>query len=233
MLAQIVIDRFLRSEISRQYLLSAHDKLILIFIASHMGPKPQCYPSYKALEVVCSISNASVKRSIKSVGKKGLINILRTNGRNNCYTLNLELLTVPGSDSTGFTQTPVSLRSDHPDHTDLPPGSHRPPNNIINNISECTSVISLQKPPAKTRTPKNKSSFPTGMKIKEAHRALAISLAINVDDQFIHFQEHHLAKGSTFKNWDMAFNTWLRRAGTYAQNRPAPRSGNFGGIVYE
>ena len=49
-----------------------------------------------------------------------------------------------------------------------------------------------------------------GFQPKESHRALAVELAVNLDAAFAKFCDHHSSKGSTFKDWDRALNTWLR-----------------------
>lgn len=36
---------------------------------------------------------------------------------------------------------------------------------------------------------------------------------------FEHFLSHHASKGSTFKDWDMAFNTWVHNAKDYSQKK--------------
>lgn len=72
MQSQIIIDRFLRSESSYQYSLHAYEKLILFFLASYMGKKSTCYPSFKSLALACNLSVASINvgRGIKAQGNK-------------------------------------------------------------------------------------------------------------------------------------------------------------------
>lgn len=47
------------------------------------------------------------------------------------------------------------------------------------------------------------------------HQTIAKDNRLDLAYQAIQFTEHHAAKGTTFKNWDMAFNTWLRKAAEY------------------
>jgi uncharacterized protein YdaU (DUF1376 family) len=53
--------------------------------------------------------------------------------------------------------------------------------------------------------------MPDSFKPSDAHRALAAELRVNPDSAFAEFADHHVSKGSTFKDWDRAFNSWLRR----------------------
>jgi hypothetical protein len=211
--SQILVDRFLRGEISQQYNLTAHEKLLLFFLASYMGSKSQCHPSFKSLAVDCSLSVDSVKRGIKSLDGKTLINVSRHMGKNNRYTFNSPIFEKLGADSTRCSQHPDADSTTHQVHTAPTPGAHSTPNNISNNIRECTSGIDPKKHGTNPPTRKNKSSsFPESMRPNESHRTMAGQWGLAVEDEFQHFKEHHLAKGNKFSRWDMAFNTWLRNA---------------------
>jgi len=50
-----------------------------------------------------------------------------------------------------------------------------------------------------------------------------------INEQGERFRDYHLAKGSTFKNWDAAWRTWLGNARSFNARRGAvTRSGGFG-----
>lgn len=139
--SQVLIDRFLRGENSHQHNLHAHEKLILFFLASYMGKKTMCYPSHQSLASDCTLSIDSVKRGLKRLEKKGLISISRKLGLNNQYTFNLKIISEPSADSTQCSQHLEADSPTHPVHTAPTPNAHSPPNNISNNIKECTSNI--------------------------------------------------------------------------------------------
>jgi hypothetical protein len=76
------------------------------------------------------------------------------------------------------------------------------------------------------------SELPTDFAPKDSHRHLAGELNLNLDMVFSKFCDHHASKGTTFKDWDRALNTWLRREHDFAKAagprcvatlRPAPR----------
>lgn len=122
---QIIIGRFLRSEKSLSYDLSSYEKLILLMIASYMGNKSTCWPSYKSLSKSCSLSVSTIKRNVFSLEKKQILKIKRTKNSNNIYE---------------FYPQVVSIRH----HV----GSHRhqvvsirPPNIINNNINNNNSPV--------------------------------------------------------------------------------------------
>ncbi len=46
----------------------------------------------------------------------------------------------------------------------------------------------------------------------ETARSLAFKLGVNVADELAKFSDHHKAKGSTMKDWQAAFRTWIRKS---------------------
>jgi hypothetical protein len=229
--AQILIDRFLRNEISQQYKLNAYEKLILFFLASYMGVKSVCYPSYPTLAIECSISVDTVKRSIQSLENRLLIKIVRAKGKNNYYSFTELIIDPVGAHSTQCSEHLGANSSDHQVLTATRVGADSPPNNIINNIKECTSVISLKERQANKSTKTNKSSFPEAMEIGDIHRAIAIQSDLDVEAEYIHFKEHHLSKGSKFLRWDMAFNTWLRNAAKFTKKKSNSTTNPTSGVL--
>jgi len=53
---------------------------------------------------------------------------------------------------------------------------------------------------------------PSGFTPSEKHTSLANELGVNLLSEFAVFVDYHASKGSKFKNWDAALNTWLRNA---------------------
>lgn len=45
----------------------------------------------------------------------------------------------------------------------------------------------------------------------DTNRRIAAERGVDLRSAFDQFADHHRAKGSTFKDWHLAFNTWLRR----------------------
>lgn len=57
------------------------------------------------------------------------------------------------------------------------------------------------------------------------HQALASELGVSASSEAEHFKDFHASKGSTFKDWDAAFRTWLRNAAKFQAER-APKNSN-------
>jgi hypothetical protein len=92
------------------------------------------------------------------------------------------------------------------------PSADSPPNNISNNIKQYTSSGNK-----KLRAKTVKKTFPQEFTINESHREKANGLSLDIDSEFEHFKEHHIAKGNKFSDWGMAFHTWLRNAEKFSQ----------------
>ena len=77
--------------------------------------------------------------------------------------------------------------------------------------------------PAPTRGPKQKRSskktqLPDEWIPRDSHVVLAKEFGVSVTEEAVKFREHAIATGRTMKNWDMAFNTWIRKAAEYKQS---------------
>lgn len=138
--AQIIIDRFLRSDLSAQYNLNVYERMILVILASYAGTKSDCFPSHLSLATNGGMSVDSVKSYTKSLEEKGLVKVLRSCGVNNHYQL-----TIPSADSTRSSQHPVPATPPTLLSEPLVPSADSTTNNISNNISECTSDMVISR----------------------------------------------------------------------------------------
>lgn len=64
------------------------------------------------------------------------------------------------------------------------------------------------KPPT---PPRRARQLPPDFTPNDANRRIAAERGVDLRSAFEQFRDHHQAKGSTFKDWHLAFNTWLRR----------------------
>lgn len=77
-------------------------------------------------------------------------------------------------------------------------------------------VESADAPPAKVVPLSRASGFPDGFQFNQRAEEMAKGYGLNVHKEFAAFRDHHVAKGSVFKDWDAAFRTWLRNAVKFA-----------------
>lgn len=85
-----------------------------------------------------------------------------------------------------------------------------------------------KKPPVVPQTenpvkmPKRATQFPADFTLTENHHALASKHGVNLHDELMAFSDYHQSKGSTFKNWQLAFNTWLRNSAKFGGRKTPP-----------
>jgi hypothetical protein len=117
------------------------------------------------------------------------------------------------------------------DTVGVPPGIDQG-KGVEGNREEERKQLSLL--PSKMIKPKNPkgSQLPDDWKHNEGHVKLSRELGVNIDNEALKFREHAIATGRIMKNWDMTFNTWLRRSKEFVANRggkpPVPTQGNHG-----
>lgn len=65
---------------------------------------------------------------------------------------------------------------------------------------------------SKSQKIRRASQIPNDFIPKQNHHDLANELHVDLNQEFLQFKDYHKAKGTVFKNWDAAFNNWLRNA---------------------
>lgn len=186
------------------------------------------------------LSLPTVKRAFKDLMDAGLIAEVGTRGCTNghtvVYDLNIKAIAaLPAwkkEGQTGVTVNPVHgepgssrtptrfMVTPHPVHhepqTILEPSLNQEANASLDHTREANAEQVTRKPP------KRASALPENW--VPSDRNLADARSRNFTDEEIHeqaaaFRDHHLARGTTFKDWDAGWRTWLGNARRFA--RPA------------
>jgi translation initiation factor IF-1 len=72
------------------------------------------------------------------------------------------------------------------------------------------------EPAGKPRA-KRATQLPDTWRPNDQHTDFAAKNGLNAARELAQFTDHHRARGTTFKDWDAAFRTWLRRAVEYGR----------------
>jgi hypothetical protein len=72
-------------------------------------------------------------------------------------------------------------------------------------------------------TEKRKTAIPDGWKPNEKHIQLASGLGVSLAAEAEKFREGALANGRRYVDWNLAFNTWLRRVPDFARGGAPPK----------
>lgn len=167
------------------------DKLVLLCLADHHnGETKDCYPSIERIALWCGMSRRTVQRALERLEAEGLV---RRRKR---------------SDGGLQRSTQYDLRGD---------------NMTLQGCQNDTGGVSQWHPnqeenPETTKKVKRATQLPDGWEPGPKHVDLANNLRLNQEEferEADKFRDHHAAKGSTFKDWNLAFNNWLRNAADY------------------
>src|SRR5271169_2137553 len=134
---QVIIDRFLRSEKSRLLNLKPLDKLLMFFLASYMGKKNSCFPSYPTLMADLGINDkTALSNSLKRLSSLNILFIQKQKGKSHIFSFNMDFIPVGN---------PYGGRRENPS---LPVGNPYTNNafNNINNKNEIFNKNENQKP---------------------------------------------------------------------------------------
>jgi uncharacterized protein YdaU (DUF1376 family) len=96
---------------------------------------------------------------------------------------------------------------------------------ILNIKQETINNIEELKPKKKVET--KETQLPDDYTPNDKHYQLAKELNININQELLKFSDYHKSKGSKFKSWDYALNTWLRNAADF--KRPSVSTPVFDG----
>ena len=177
---------------------------VLIVLADFANDKGyRCWPSHQTLANLTGLSVRAVGTHVRALEVAGLVGVTKRRGGSSVYTLNVR------GDICRPTSAPtaevVSLRprQDLPNpRQDLPEGSAGFADKPIKNQSRTNHVGARAKA----------KQFPNGFSFADVRQwTITNKLPANVED-FEQFKDHHLAKGSTFKDWQAAWRTWARNA---------------------
>lgn len=120
-----------------------------------------------------------------------------------CHLNNVSVTTVVTKDVTK-TVTALSLKQGHTKDTITK-------DTITKDNKDIKKILPAEVKPAVEKD-KRATQKPVGFSPTEKHESLAAKLGVNLPNEFEAFSDYHESKGSKFKNWDAALNTWLRNS---------------------
>lgn len=180
-------------------------KIVLYWLADHHNETTgQCFPSIKRLVDLCEMDRATVIRHINNLVEMGLVNRIertRDNGSqtSNAYELMLKNATPPVAKCD-----PTPLQNCDP---------HNP---VINNP---VNINLFGAEAAKPSKQKKAIALPENWVPSDKNTADAQERGFTmqeIDHEADQFRNYHIAKGTTYKNWDAAWRTWLGNARKFA-----------------
>lgn len=199
-------------------------KIVLYWLADHHnGETGACFPSLKTLEAECEMNRSAIVRHLNALEEAGLIQRIRRTRENGSQTSTEYFLRL----------TPVAERNTPCCETQQPPVAKRDPHNLgNNNLGNEPSLFGPDDPkPAKR---KRAVSLPDGWVPSDRNIEDAMKRGFSTEEinhEAEQFRNYHHAKGSTFKDWDAAWRTWLGNARKFASSRPARGRGGHNALM--
>lgn len=216
--------------------ISPTQKLLLLILADHSDIYGTCFPSSRLLSEETCLARGSIFRTMNELIELKLItkeNQTRKNGSttSNLYTLNVSILISKDGprefiwgDARPLSTIPESPTETKGSHSETGRVSQRDGGGLTARYPEPSYEPSykpinipisdeIEKKQVLEKKPKKKlCEAPEKFTPNENNLSLAKELGLNIAQETQAFLDHHGSKGSQFKDWNLALNTWLRNA---------------------
>lgn len=222
------------------------ERLVMLALADHADDDGRCYPSISRLCQRTGLSERAVQNNTRKLVEAGYIRIVIGGGKGNSnlyfvsanpaadapYSSNNPAPDAPRTKCTpaaGAPQTPQQVRPNPA------PDAPEPSGTIIGTVRKEADAsfegarvhLDLdakgQRSPPKRATSLPPEWLPSNRNISDA-RARNFT-EDEIHDQAAAFRDYHLARGTTFKDWDAGWRTWLGNARRFAGRAKAPGPG--------
>lgn len=218
-------------------------KIVLLALADRHNPDHGCFPSKKTLAEDCEMSERAVYDQIKLLVERGLVHVsdapvaVRGQFQSNRYYLSFEAdfprqISPSANSAVGKLEQSPSAKSAGDRRQNLPTNPVREPRKRTSNLGD---ALVPPKPKTRRAVAIPDDWAPSDKNISDAKSRNFSDEEIDVEAAA--FRDHHLARGTAFKDWDAAWRTWLgnaRKFGrvaapSHARNRSA-HDGLFAGF---
>lgn len=210
------------------------EMLLALALADHASDDgTRVYPSIKALAEKTRQSERSVQYQLRRMQESGwLILVNAGNGGRSMHSeyrispdwiKGAEIAPLKKGATDDVKGANDSAKGCNPEQKRVQPVA--PANNRHRTINESSGIV------IGADAPKTKSERATVLSDdftpNETAAKLASDYGLSLADEQAAFEDHHAANGTTFKDWQAGFRTWLRNAHKFAQRqsavvRPAP-----------
>lgn len=203
------------------------EMLLALALADHASDDgSRVYPSIKGLAEKTRQSERSVQYQLRRMQDAGwLILVNAGNGGRRMHSeYRISLAWIKGEEIAPFPNGAIDdQKGANDDSKGCNPRQERvqpiaPVNNSYRTVIEPSgTVIGADAPKAPSA---RATILPTGFMPNETAEQMARDLGLDLADEQAAFEDHHVAKGTTFKDWQAGFRTWLRNSSKFRQ---APR----------
>lgn len=205
------------------------EMLLALALADHASDDgTRVFPSIKALAEKTRQSERSVQYQLRRMQEAGWLILVSAGngGRSMSSEYRISLDWIKGAEIAPFKKGAIDDQKGANDRTKgCNPRQERvqpiaPANNHHGIIKEpSVTVIGADAPKA---TSARATILPSDFMPNETAEQLAREFGLDLAGEQAAFEDHHAAKGTTFKDWQAGFRTWLRNSSKFRQAaRPA------------
>lgn len=238
----------------RKSALPTNTKFVLMALADWADDNGvNCYPSIYELSEYMTCSERTVQRLLRELEEGGWIAVVGNangGGSSRHYALNVSKLeAVAEVEHARREAEKERRRRDRKNDAANPfnqgcqfvtPVNLSPVTTTTSRGDTCVTPSTIDPPKIHQRSvigagaPKNVKAtgratiLPGDFWPNEAAEQMARDFGLSLADQLAAFQDHHSAKGSTFKDWQAAFRTWLRNSQRFGQRSTPMASSRHG-----
>lgn len=204
------------------------EMLLALALADHASDDgSRVYPSIKALAEKTRQSERSVQYQLRRMQESGWLILVNSGngGRSMHSEYRISLDWIKGAEIAPLEK---GATDDAKGANDSTKGRNQeqervqpvaPANNRHRTINEPSGIVDADA--AKSQTGRA-TALPDGFEPNETCDRLAGELGLVVSTEQDAFEDHHRANGTTFKDWQAAFRTWLRNSAKFSQRQLTP-----------
>lgn len=185
------------------------ERLIMLALADHSDDAGRCYPSNARLCERTGLSERAVRTNIRALEAAGYLTVIVGVGQGgaNVYHVHPE----------GGQQMPPAANA--PGSKCRTGGQQVPPDGAADAPKPSITII---EPSVERAKPKRAVALPPDWVPSDRNIADAQARqfsAEEIENEAARFRDFHLAKGTTFKDWDAGWRTWLGNARKWQPKR--------------
>jgi len=190
--------------------LASSDRFVLLALADYANDAGECWPSVVSIQRRTRMSDRGVQKIIRRLELDGWLTVLTGNGRKGC---NRYLIKNPEHRSPRTPFAP-NLSAETPNLSAENP-ERRSPEPLLTTIEPPEEPLMVpQRGKPKRAIPLPDGWVPSDRNIQDAQDRKFMEREIQ--DEADRFRDYHHAKGTTFKDWDAGWRTWLGNARKFA-----------------
>jgi hypothetical protein len=171
----------------------------------------EAFPSMATIAAESGLTRRNAQRNVRRLEQKGVIlaETPKSGGRWKATHYRFLLGNSVASDALSGKET-ASLETRNSVDRDMKQRRQRRPKGY-----ERSEMLGAQK----RATP-----LPSDFEPNDNNRAVAKQLGVDLKEALQAFKDFHLSKGSTYRNWNLALNTWLRNEKRFSRQPFKPQT---------